>query len=252
MIDIHCHLLPGIDDGPPTLEAALALANLLVRDGIQHVVCTPHVFPGRFENRRSSIDDDFEHFHQVLRASKIPLTISWAGEVRLCSEILDLVAKKEIPFMGDVNGFKTMLLEMPDGQVPLGALQFAQRLLSMGIRPVIVHPERNRGIMERPEKLRDFVEDGCFVQVTAGSLVGQFGEKAQRVAHRLVDLSWVHAVASDAHNLAGRRPRMTDACAYLTAHWGEATAREMTRFAPAAICDLDLSDHFPDTVAAEN
>jgi protein-tyrosine phosphatase len=95
--------------------------------------------------------------------------------------------------------------------------------------------ERNRGVMERPERLRRFVEDGCFIQLTAGSLVGQFGAKAQHVAHVLMDKGWVHAVASDSHNLGGRRPRMTDAHAFLSKHWGVATARQLTIYAPAAM-----------------
>lgn len=246
MVDIHCHLLPGIDDGPPTLEAALALANALVADGMLHVVCTPHIFPGRFENRRSSIQDEFERFAGVLEAAGLPLALSWAAEVRLTHEVLDLLAVGEIPFLGPSDGLSTMLLEMPDGQVPLGAERFAQRLLQMGVRPVIVHPERNRGVMERPDKLRAFVEDGCLVQITAGSLVGQFGANAQRVAQLLVDKGWVHVVASDAHNLAGRKPRMADASKMIAQQWGAATARQLTVFAPAAMCGADLSEYGAD------
>jgi protein-tyrosine phosphatase len=251
VIDIHCHLLPGIDDGPPTLEAALALANALVADGMLHVVCTPHIFPGRFENRRSSIQDEFNRFAKLVESAGIPLALSWAGEVRLTHEVVDLLAMGEIPFLGTSDGLKTMLLEMPDGQVPLGADRFAQRLLQMGVRPVIVHPERNRGVMERPDKLRGFVEDGCLVQITAGSLVGQFGANAQRVATQLVDKGWVHAVASDAHNLAGRRPRMADAQAMLAQRWGAASARRLTVFAPAALCGADLAEHGAEFQALE-
>ena len=109
MIDIHCHLLPGIDDGPPTLEAALALARDLVLDGMSHVVCTPHVFPGRFENRSSSIEEDFARFTEVLESSGIPLALSWAGEVRLTPEVLDLLAMGEVPFLGESGGYRSML-----------------------------------------------------------------------------------------------------------------------------------------------
>lgn len=239
MIDIHCHLLPGIDDGPPTLEAALALAQGLVADGIRHVVCTPHVFPGRFENRRSSIEDVFDDFAAVLRGAGLPLGLSWAGEVRLTPEILELLPRNELPWLGEVDGFKTMLLEMPDGQVPLGADRLVAHLLSQRIRPVLVHPERNRGVMERPERLRPFVNMGCYVQLTAGSLVGQFGAKAQACAEVLLDEGWAHVVASDAHNMGGRRPRMADAAAWLREHHGSTLARQLTVDGPALICGLD-------------
>ena len=236
MIDIHCHMLPGIDDGPATLENALALARACVDDGITHAVLTPHVFPGRFENRRTSIENDFNRFAVALQASGIPLQVSWAGEVRLTPEVLDLLACDELPFLGQVAGFRTMLLEMPDGQVPLGSERFVGHMLRQRVRPVIVHPERNRAVMERPERLRAFIDLGCYVQLTAGSLVGQFGPKAQATAQTLLDAGWVHAVASDAHNLTGRRPHMRHVAAWLTTCYGATTARELTVSGPAGLC----------------
>ncbi len=236
MIDIHCHLLPSIDDGPPTVEAALALAQACVDDGITHTVLTPHVFPGRFENWRTSIAEEHARFAELLRATGLALQVSWAGEVRLTPEVLELLARDELPFLGTVGGYRTLLLEMPDGQVPLGALNFVRRLLAAKVRPVVVHPERNRGVMEKPERLRPFIDEGCYVQLTAGSLVGQFGARAQAVAADLVTRGWVHAVASDAHNTSGRRPRMRDAAQWLTQHHGERLARQLTVLGPAGLC----------------
>jgi protein-tyrosine phosphatase len=246
MIDIHCHLLPGIDDGPATLEDALALARALVADGITQVVATPHVYPGRYESRRSSIGEEHQAFVNLLRKEDIPLTVLWAGEVRLTPEALDLMVMDELPFLGEVGGFRIMLLEMPDGQVPLGAERFVKHLLSAHIRPVLVHPERNRGVMENIERLAPLVEIGCFVQVTAGSLVGQFGAKAQAVAAELLERSWVQAVASDAHNLSGRRPRMRDASDWLIKHHGAAVARELTVLGPVGLCANNALMNRPD------
>jgi protein-tyrosine phosphatase len=245
VIDIHCHLLPGIDDGPPTVEAALALAQALVQDGVTQVVCTPHVFPGRYENWRSSIADEFVRFQAQLRDSGIPLQLHWGGEVRLTPEVLELLPRNELPFMGEIGGFRTLLLEMPDGQVPLGALNFVRHLLKHRVRPIVVHPERNRGVMEKPERLRPLIEEGCYVQVTAGSLVGGFGERAQAVAAELLTKGWVHAVASDAHNLAGRRPRMRDAADWLTKNYGASTTRELTLLGPAGLCSMNAAVNAP-------
>ena len=236
MIDIHCHLLPGIDDGPPTEEAALDLARALVEDGVTHVVCTPHVFPGRYENWRSSIGQEHARFVELLAQHGIPLGLKWGGEVRLTPEVLDLLDRGELPFIGEVGGYRTLLLEMPDGQVPLGAMNFVRHLLAKRVRPVLVHPERNRGVMEKIERLRPLLDEGCYVQVTAGSLVGQFGARAQAVAAELLQRGWVHAVASDAHNLAGRRPRMRDAQAWLEQHHGVSTARELLMLCPSGLC----------------
>jgi protein-tyrosine phosphatase len=236
MIDIHCHLLPGIDDGPVDAQAALSLAQALQDDGITHVVVTPHVFPGRYENRSSNVAEEHARLVNLLAQAGIKLELLWGGEVRLTPEVLELLAKDELPFLGEVGGYRTLLLEMPDGQVPLGALNFVRHLLARRVRPVIAHPERNRGVMEKIERLRPLVEEGCYVQVTAGSLVGQFGARAQAVAAELVERCWVQAVASDAHNLAGRRPRMRDAAKWITEHHGAAVARELTLLGPAGLC----------------
>jgi protein-tyrosine phosphatase len=236
MIDIHCHLLPGIDDGPATTEDALALARALVDDGVQHAVCTPHVFPGRFDNQRSSIAADFARFEAALAREGIDLPVMWAGEVRLTPEVLDLLARDELPFLGQVQDCRTLLLELPDGQIPIGAGRFVARLTAQAIRPVIVHPERNRAVMEDPERLRPFVQDGCFVQVTAASITGHFGECAQRATQYMLDRGWVHAVASDSHNLAGRRPRMREAAQWLGEHYGELVMRALTVLGPAGLC----------------
>jgi protein-tyrosine phosphatase len=239
MIDIHCHLLPGIDDGPPTLEMALGLAQALVDDGIRHVVCTPHVYPGRFENRRSGIGQHVAAMRQCLEQAGIDLELSWAGEVRLTPEVLELLARDELPCLGIWQGARTLLLEMPDNQIPLGAERFVQRLMSQRIRPILVHPERNRAVMEKPERLERFVAMGCYVQVTACSISGHFGQKALDTVRTLLDEEWVHVVASDAHNLGGRRPRMREAAAWLTRHHGEDHARQLTQLGPQALMHMN-------------
>lgn len=240
MIDIHCHLLPGIDDGPAGLADALALANALEDDGISHAVCTPHVFPGRFENRRSSIGGEFDVFSRALQQHGIGLSIAWAGEVRLCGEIVGLLETGELPSLGRSDGMDNMLLEFPDGQVPLGSDRLISALLRRHIRPVIVHPERNREVMEKPDRLARFVEMGCAVQLTAGSLVGDFGKKAQATAEHMLKAGWVTAVASDAHNLRGRAPRMSAAHAWLEEHHGPRVAHRLTLEGPAWLCGLTV------------
>lgn len=239
MIDIHCHLLPGIDDGPATTAESLALARALLEDGITHVVCTPHVFPGRFDNVRSGIAQAHAAFvRDVLAPSGLALATRWAGEVRLTPEVLDdLLPRAELPWLGGVQaGQQLMLLELPDGQVPLGAERFVSRLQQHGTTPVIVHPERNREVMDDPDRLEPFIRMGCPVQLTAASITGHFGSKAQDCAFALLDAGWVTAVASDAHNLQGRRPRMKQAHQVLADTWGPEVAEQLTRTGPAHLC----------------
>lgn len=237
MVDIHCHALPGLDDGPRTAAEALSLARALVEDGVTHAVLTPHVFPGRYENDSSLISSSARTFELNLAAEKIPLTISWAGEIRMCATVLEWFDDGRLPLVSSKLR-KSVLIEMPDGQIPLGAEQFFNRLIDAGITPIIAHPERNRAIMERPHRIRPLAALGCLIQITAGSLVGQFGVKAQGAAIRLVEANLVEAVASDAHNLGGRRPRMSDAHAFLTKRYGAYAADELTTTRPRKLAEI--------------
>lgn len=236
MIDIHCHLLPGIDDGPATLEAALALARACVADGITHAVLTPHLLAGRWENTRSRIGAEHARFEKALQTLKIPLQLAWAGEVRLGAEVLDWLAQGELPLLGGEDGPRCLLLEMPDGQIPLGADKLVLALRRQGITPVIAHPERNRAVAEQPERLRPFIEAGCRTQLTAASVVGQFGSRAQGACEALLERGWAHCVASDAHNLTGRAPRMSAARQWLTEQGSAELAHELTVLGPARLC----------------
>jgi len=242
MIDIHTHLLPGIDDGAQTLDEALGIAKACVADGVSHVVLTPHVFPGRFNNLRSTIEPACRKFREQLVLNKVPLGISFAGEVRFSSEVLDMAASFELPFLGVCEGYRTLLLELPDALIPLGATTLIRRLMEAKIRPVIAHPERNKAVMEKPERIGQFIDAGCYLQITAGSLLGQFGARVGAATDYLLREGWVNAVASDTHNLEGRRPRMREARQVLERRFGSETAWELTRFGPAYICGINLGD----------
>lgn len=240
MIDIHCHLLPGIDDGPQNIDDALALARAAVADGVSHAVVTPHVFPGRFNNVRSSIEFEHQRFASLLKVKKIPLKLSFSGEVRLDGSLLEMLERDEIPFLGQCGAYRTILLELPDSQIPLGTMALMRHLVAQGIRPVIAHPERNKAVMETPERAEQFIDAGCFLQITAGSLLGQFGPRVGAAADFLLGKAWVSAVASDAHNLDGRRHRMSEACVVLEQRFGRDTALSLLRLGPAALCGIEL------------
>jgi protein-tyrosine phosphatase len=240
VIDIHAHLLPGIDDGPRTLEDAIALAPACARTGVTDIFLTPHVFPGRWDNTRSTIATAFERFRATLQDLQVPLRLHMGGEVRLDAAIFDLLERDELPFLGEVDGYKTLLLELPDGSVPVGSDRLVRYLLDRRIRPVIVHPERNKGVMEKPDRMRPFVEMGCILQLTAASVIGEFGPAALRTSQLLIDRGWADLVASDTHNLAGRAPRMDAARDHLASTYGAEVAHDMTRHEPARITGLPL------------
>lgn len=235
MIDLHAHLLHGVDDGAASLDDSLELARAAVADGIRLSVLTPHVHPGRYRNTLSSLQSRFQDLRDALSDAGIPLEIRLAGEVRLGIESLELLLENEVPFLGEVDGYKVMLLEFPHQMIPVGSKQFVDKLLQMKIRPLIAHPERNKSIMAQPNQLLPFLESGCWLQLTAASLAGRFGESALSCARTLLKNGWAYVIATDAHNLEHRPPHLKagrDAAAGIV---GEAMAEQMVSQRPARI-----------------
>jgi protein-tyrosine phosphatase len=208
MIDLHCHLLPGIDDGPATLEEALEMARIAVANGITQSYVTPHLHPGRWENDRPKIAAAVEAYRAAVAQAGIPLEIGYAAEVRLDYEILPLIEAGRVPFLGTLDGHQVMLLEFPHSHVPVGADKFVAWLLAHGIRPMIAHPERNKDLMRDPARLEPFVREGCLLQLTADAVAGEFGEVCAQRAREFLERGWVTVLASDAHDTADRPPRM--------------------------------------------
>ena len=235
MIDVHCHLLPGIDDGPDTLEQALELAQLAVANGITHSIVTPHIHPGRWENSRKIIREHFDTFKDAVAEANIPLQLGYAAEVRLSPEVLQLVAEEQIPFHGEVDGYQILLLELPHSHVPPGSDNLTRWLLDRKIRPLIAHPERNKGIMRDIEKIEPFIEQGCLFQVTAGAVAGDFGEPARETAEALIKRGCVTLLASDAHNVKHRPPRLDHGRAAVAELLGDEKANALVNAAPMAI-----------------
>ena len=208
MIDLHCHLLPGIDDGPETLEEALAMARLAVANGIAEARVTPHVHVGRWDNDLAGIEKAVAAYRVELALAAIPLKLGFAAEVRLAYEVLPLIEAGRVPFLGELDGYKIMLLEFPHSHVPVGSDKFVAWLLNRGIRPMIAHPERNKEIMRDSARLRPFVLAGCLLQLTADAVAGEFGEVCEARAIEFLENGWVTVLASDAHDIDTRPPRI--------------------------------------------
>jgi protein-tyrosine phosphatase len=235
MIDLHCHLLPGIDDGPETLEEALGMAHIAVANGIKTAYVTPHLHPGRWENDLPKIAAATEAYRAAVAQAGIPLEIGFAAEVRLDYEILPLVEAGRVPFLGTLEGYRVMLLEFPHSHVPVGADKFVAWLIEHNIRPMIAHPERNKELMRDPTRLEPFVRSGCLLQVTADSVTGGFGEVCALRAREFLKHGWVSVLASDAHDRVDRPPRIApgrDAAAKIV---GDEEALRMTHGTPLRI-----------------
>lgn len=235
MIDLHCHLLPGIDDGAEDMVTALALARMAADSGTTHMVCTPHMHPGRFENTAAGIAESLAGFRQALQDAQIPLQVGWAAEVRFDMEIMIKLPAGEIPFIGRWQDKDVMLLEFPHGEIPFGAERLTQWLLQRNVLPMIAHPERNKGVMRAPAQLKSFIQQGCLLQVTAGAIVGRFGQRAQELAEELLQEGVVTVIASDAHNLQHRPPLLNEGRERAAQLLGEAAAEALVLTRPAAM-----------------
>jgi len=239
MIDLHCHFLPGIDDGAATFEEAFALARAAVADGITHAVMTPHMHPGVFENRKSAITSHVARLRARLVEERIPLRILPGAEVRIGPELIDLLEQDEIPFIGTLGADRVMLLELPHGQVPVGSDRLVAWLRARGIRPLIAHPERNKDVMRNLDKIRPFVDAGCLLQVTAGSLTGAFGPQARQRAVEMLEEDWVFVLSTDAHNLEHRPPQLAAGRAVVERLGGPALAGALTEGNAARLLGLE-------------
>jgi protein-tyrosine phosphatase len=235
MVDVHCHLFPGIDDGPRTLDHAIALARHAVANGIRKAIVTPHILPGRYENTLSGIREAAASFHAELDARTIPLEIGYAAEVRIGPEIMSLAEEETLPLLGYAEGYGIVLLEFPDSHILPGSDKLVAWLLSRKIRPMIAHPERNKEVMRNADAIAPFVQMGCWLQLTASSVSGVFGPRCRERSRQLLERGWVHLLASDAHDMPARMPELEPGRAAAAEIVGEAESWRLVRERPAAI-----------------
>lgn len=218
MIDLHCHLLPSVDDGARTLEDSLAMAQLAVAEGISHILVTPHHKNGKFLNPKDAVVEATAALQEELDARGIALTLYPSQEIRINGELLNDIQKEEVLFVDEEKRF--LLIEFPTLTIPEYTEQLFFKLRQQGITPVIVHPERNQAIIDDPNILLPFIERGALAQVTASSYVGAFGKDIAQLSYRLIEANLVHIIASDAHNTRGRGFHYKKAFSRLQADFG--------------------------------
>lgn len=229
MIDIHSHLLPGIDDGAQSINESIALCRYAVNNGITHAVITPHIHPGRYENTQQIIALSCSQLRDALKAVNLPLQIACAAEVRISVEMMAMIEQDQIPFLGQYKDNKLLLLELPHSHIMPGSHKLIDWLLKRNIRPVIAHPERNKEMLLDYSKVIPFVQQGCLLQLTAASVAGNFGAKCQDLSRYLIEHELVHFVATDAHNLQHRPPDLKQSLTPLR-HWvGQEKAEQLVK-----------------------
>ncbi|WP_438830035.1 tyrosine-protein phosphatase [Apilactobacillus timberlakei] len=209
MIDLHSHILPGVDDGSPDLKTSLKLAQIAVNQGIDKMLLTPHHMDGKYINNKKSILAKTASFQSELNSHDIPLEVRAGQEVHLNGNLLTAIEQDNVLFADEQHHY--MMLELPHNEVPEYTNDMVFELQLKGITPVVVHPERNRGFQKSPDKLYELVDHGCLTQLTASSYLGGFGKKVQKFTNDIIKAKLGFTFASDAHNLAGRNFKMKPA-----------------------------------------
>src|SRR5574337_227878 len=235
MIDIHCHILPGVDDGPETLDQAIAMCRIAAGDGIRAIVATPHFIPGRSESTPAAILEKLAELKHALDQEAIPLTILAGADVSVTPE---LRSRLEAESCLTINNTKRYFLaELPHTTVPPGWDRFLLSLLAAGKVPILTHPERNPWFITHPDALFAFVVQGGMVQITAMSLTGGCGERVRDFSLLLLKHNLVHVIATDAHNCDLRPPVLTEAVHEAANVIGEHRARALVTSIPGAIIE---------------
>jgi protein-tyrosine phosphatase len=220
MIDIHSHILPGVDDGAKNIAESLEMARSAVNEGIHTIIATPHYKNGKYEVESILIEKSVKELNEQLRKEKVNLTVLTGQEPRIFGEILEDYAKGKVICLADSS---YLFIEFPSSSVPRYTDRLLYDLQVKRLQPIIVHPERNVELIENPNKLFELVEKGAATQVTAASVVGYFGKKIQRFSEELIEANLTHFIASDAHNVTNRSFKMKEAYSHIENRFGIAT-----------------------------
>jgi protein-tyrosine phosphatase len=210
VIDIHCHLLPEVDDGPRSWDVSVEMCRMAVADGITHIVATPHA-NDRYAYDRSYLSDLLDQLRERLRQDGLSteLKLTLGCDFHLSFENLERVlSQPQFYTIGETN---YLLIELSNYSVPINLSECFTRLGDCGVTPILTHPERNPILQQSPQRIVEWAEQGCLIQVTASALTGFWGERPEIIARWLLDRSAVHILASDAHETRRRVPNLSAA-----------------------------------------
>ncbi len=226
MIDTHCHILPGIDDGPEDAEESVEMARIAAEDGIHKIIATPHIYDMRYPPE--VIAQKVDRLNRLLTLKNIPLEVHPGAEVSIGMDpnILSKYAIQGTPYI---------LIEFPHDHLPSHAGKLLQWLSDKGLKPIIAHPERNHSVIRSPETLLRLLNKDVYVQITGDSLTGEFGPDIQYCAYFLMESGKVDIIASDAHAKKFRAPVLSHAKKATTKHFGEKASERLFRTNPEAV-----------------
>ena len=234
MIDLHSHILPGIDDGARTLDISLEMARQAVADGTRVMACTPHIYPGLYMNDSAGIEGHRANLQQALDENQIALQLVVGADAHLVPELLDGLQTGRVPTL---HGSRYFLLEPSHHVAPPHFEETVFQIMSAGFIPVVTHPERLVWIEDHYPTFVALAHRGAWMQLTAGAVLGKFGKRARYWSERFLADGLVHIIASDAHTTSMRNPRLSEAVDKLESAVGKTEAWRMVRERPQAILD---------------
>lgn len=235
MIDIHCHILPGFDDGSSGLEESLSMARMAVSSGVTGIVATPH-FPGEANTMRRLplLVDRFNRLSRAIATEQIPLKLYYGAEILCLPETPRLADKHALPTIGDTN---RLLAEFYFDESPQYMNDMLRALADAGYTPVVAHPERYKAVQQNVELMEYWFRSGYILQMNKGSLLGSFGPRVQNTAQQIIRRGLAHVIASDAHGSSRRTPHMGELRQWLETHCDPDYTRVLLELNPAHVVE---------------
>lgn len=233
MIDCHCHMLPGCDDGAKDLPQALSMATVAVESEVSEILLTPHHNDGLYFNSCADIVSGVARFQLALDQQAIPLKVWPGSECHVMPELPEHLETGVACTYANRN--QAVLLELPKNCLPTGSEAIIEQVAYLGLQPIIAHPERNSVLCQEPERLRDWHERGWKFQLTNQSVSGSFGEPIQEVCYFWLSQGWIQLIASDAHRVKGRSPDMRKGVNQIAKWFGEEAAQLLSQDNPARL-----------------